>query len=237
VIRYCIRKIIVAISANSLFSKIFGFKFFSLDEIDKSMSKLLLHENGFYVELGANDGVSYSNTLFLERRLNWKGVLIEPSPLLFKKLLKNRGSNNFLSNSACVSFKYQKPTIELLFSDLMTTALNVKSDIPFPYDHVSAGQKFWRGKPYKFTARASTLQDVLNAANAPRSIDFLSLDVEGVELEVLQGVDHERYRFRYICIESRDFESISTYLTYHDYQYMYNLSYHDYLFIDVKATE
>lgn len=236
-IRYFIRRIIVAISANSQLSSIFGIRYFGLDKIDKTISKLLSHKNGFYVELGANDGVSYSNTLFLERHLNWKGVLIEPSPLLFEKLQKNRGSKNFLSNSACVSFKYEQPTVELLFSDLMTTALNIESDILFPYDHVNAGQKFWRGRAYKFLARASTLQGILNAAKAPKHIDFLSLDVEGVELEVLQGVNHEDYRFRYICVESRNFELIHTYLTRNSYEYVSKLSDHDYLFIDMKPTD
>jgi FkbM family methyltransferase len=236
-IRYFIRRIIVAISTNSQLSSIFGIKYFGLDKIDKSMSKLLTHKNGFYVELGANDGVTYSNTLFLERHLNWKGVLIEPSPLLFERLQKSRGRNNFLSNSACVSFKYEQPTVVLLFSDLMTTALNIESDILFPYDHVASGQKFWRGSAYKFLAPASTLQGILDTAEAPKHIDFLSLDVEGVELEVLQGVNHDEYRFRYICIESRNFEKINVYLTRNNYEYVSKLSDHDYLFIDMKPTD
>ena len=54
-------------------------------------------KNGTYIELGALDGVLYSNTKFFQDTLNWSGVLIEPHPHKFKLLEKNR-PNNFLFN-------------------------------------------------------------------------------------------------------------------------------------------
>jgi hypothetical protein len=57
------------------------------------------------------------------------------------------------------------------------------------------------------------------------------LDVEGGELEVLKGVNYEEYRFNVICVESRDIEMISEYLTERGYLLIRKLSQHDYLFL------
>ena len=53
-------------------------KYFGLNQIDKKIENYLNYDNGFYVELGANDGIQQSNTFFFEKYRGWKGVLIEP---------------------------------------------------------------------------------------------------------------------------------------------------------------
>ena len=53
---------------------------FSLNQLDKKLEKFVNYNDGFYVELGANDGVSQSNSLYFETKRNWSGILIEPSP-------------------------------------------------------------------------------------------------------------------------------------------------------------
>jgi hypothetical protein len=72
----------------------------------------------------------------------------------------------------------------------------------------------------------------LDLAKAPAKIDFLSLDVEGVEIEVLRGIDHAKYRFAVICIESRSFEVLNNYLESLGYRYILTLGTLDYIFID-----
>lgn len=52
---------------------------------------------------------------------------------------------------------------------------------------------------------------------SPNVIDLLSLDVEGFELQVLEGLDHEKYRFRFICVESRNPELMKKYLARQSY--------------------
>jgi hypothetical protein len=63
----------------------------------------------------------------------------------------------------------------------------------------------------------------------------LSLDVEGGEIEVLKGVDHEKYRFKWILVESRDEKRISEYLEAQGYSFHSKLTGHDYLFINSSA--
>jgi hypothetical protein len=79
-----------------------------------------LPPNGFSVELGANDGTRQSNTLHLEKYHGWGGVLIEPEIKNFEKCEKNRKAK--VVNAACVSFMYNKKTVPLIYSDLMTIA-------------------------------------------------------------------------------------------------------------------
>jgi len=69
-------------------------KYFSINEIDIKIEKYLDFDNGFFVELGANDGVNQSNSLYFEKYRNWKGVLVEPIPHNYLLCKKNRSLNS-----------------------------------------------------------------------------------------------------------------------------------------------
>ena len=74
------------------------------------------------------------------------------------------------------------------------------------------------------------MNDLIIKSNAPNKIDFLSLDVEGAEIEVLNGIDYNNYIFKYMLIESRNFETINNFLKIKNYKFLEKLSDHDYLF-------
>jgi hypothetical protein len=88
---------------------------------------------------------------------------------------------------------------------------------------------------HEFTAPAKTLNQILISAQAPRVIDLLSLDVEGNELSVLNGLDFEHFQFEYLCIETRSINNISHFLLERGYTLVETLSGHDYLFKKVKS--
>ena len=230
-----VSRIKALILRSELFTKLFQFRYFSLNDLDKKLEKYLDFDNGYFVELGANDGVNQSNTLFFERFRGWKGVLIEPFQPNYKELIRNRSSSNFFKNAACVGPTYTNPTVELAYSNLMTSTLGVNSDIQDPVSHANQGAEFWGGDTFVFEAPAFTLDSILIEAGAPALIDLLSLDVEGVELEILKGVDHSKYRFRYICVESRQFGELQDYLLSQKYSLISDLSAHDYLFRDSQT--
>lgn len=97
-----ISRIKVRILRSELLTKIFQLRYFSLNELDKKLEIYLDIDNGYFVELGANDGVNQSNTLFFERFRGWKVILIEPFQSNFAELIRNRSSINFFKNAACV---------------------------------------------------------------------------------------------------------------------------------------
>ena len=73
-------------------------KYFGLNNLDKKISKHFDYKNGYYVELGANDGISQSNTLFLELSKSWKGILIEPIKSKFRQCKELRSKDNKFFN-------------------------------------------------------------------------------------------------------------------------------------------
>jgi FkbM family methyltransferase len=143
-------------------------------------------KNGVYIELGALDGVLYSNTKFFEDSLQWKGILIEPHPEKYKLLQRNR-PNNFLFNKlvSChtdpLEFRY--------FVDFHAAVSGVENTMPpshFDYFFDNKTNRFLPQK--KMFIKPVTLTEIVKETQITH-VDLLSLDVEGHEYEVLTSWD------------------------------------------------
>jgi FkbM family methyltransferase len=209
-------------------------QYWGLHDLDRQIEKYLDLNSGYFVELGANDGKLASNTFYYEKSRNWRGVLIEPAPNLFLRCRESRSAENHIVCAACVSFDYKDEFVKLLYSNSMSVSLNVETDIGDPAAHAELGRQFLAAGEtvFAFGAIARTLNSILLDANAPSTIDFFSLDVEGAEIEVLKGVDHAAFRFRYMLIECRDIGRLSDYLEPLGYRLVEKFNEHDYLFAD-----
>jgi len=205
---------------------------FSSSRIDEELKKYLNYRDGFYIELGANDGLFSSNTYHLQKQLNWKGILIEPALDLYFKCKRNRGNCNLVLNYACVPFSYKEKFVTMIYSGAMTTTDDLQNEIENPGNHAKSGGKFIPNydKLIRFATEGKTLNKILIEANVKDEIDFLSLDVEGVEIEVLKGIDFKKYSFKYMLIESRDIEKLSLFLSQKNYKLVEQLTEIDYLF-------
>lgn len=138
-------------------------KYYSQAGQDAFVIDWLGTEPGYFVDIGAHDGVVHSNTYALERA-GWTGVCVEPDPGPFIELNQNRSC---LTSGVAIS------------------------------DH--DGDVIIR--PAGQSVPCRTLVNLLTIVNAPPVIDFLSIDVEGHELEVLAGMDFDRRHVRLITIE------------------------------------
>ena len=205
---------------------------FSSTRIDEKLKKYLNYRDGIYIELGANDGLFSSNTYHLQKQLNWKGILIEPALDLYFKCKRNRGNCNLVLNYACVPFSYKEKFVTMIYSGAMTTTDDLQNEIENPGNHAKSGGKFIPNydKLIRFATEGKTLNKILIEANVKDEIDFLSLDVEGVEIEVLKGIDFKKYSFKYMLIESRDIEKLSLFLSQKNYKLVEQLTEIDYLF-------
>ena len=211
-------------------------QYFGLNDLDLKMEPYIDYDRGFFVEIGANDGVSQSNTLYYERYRDWSGVLVEPSPDNFQRCRANRSSASKVFCAACVPFDYKETHVPMVYSNLMSVANLPGNDLPDIVEHAMTGKQFLQTSEdvHTFLAPARTLNEILLEAVAPKVIDFFSLDVEGVEIPLLQGIDHSQFRFRYILVESRTPDKMKEYLGSLDYKAVAQLSYHDYLFSSVR---
>jgi FkbM family methyltransferase len=141
-------------------------------------------KNGVYIELGALDGVLYSNTKFFEDNLNWKGILIEPHPYKFKDLSVNR-PNNYLFNNLVSCYKH-----ELLFRFFVDNYSGVSGvENTLPKEHLDKGFFGMINEPQsKMFIKPKTLTEIVKSTDI-KHINLLSLDVEGHEYEVLLSWD------------------------------------------------
>lgn len=193
-------------------------KYVAQNDLDRKLEKYIDFDGGYFVELGANDGLSQSNTFYFECFRNWTGILIEPYPHNYQLLSKTRSSQTAKFCNACVSFEYGERFVELIYSNLMTTSLGLESDIKNPTAHANDGIRFLKHEtPIHFGSLAVPLNDLLVKSSAPHVIDLLSLDVEGAELEVLKGIDHSLFRFRNLLVECRDIAMIRSFLQEFNY--------------------
>ncbi len=211
-------------------------KYHGRQNLDAKLEKYLDYDNGYFVELGANDGVAQSNTLYFETRRGWTGVLIEPTPNNYLLCRQNRSDDVQVFCNACVAFGYPETYVEIIYSDLMSTPVGLESDVKNAAEHAAIGKPFLkpREETYRFGALARPLNEVLAEAKAPALIDLLSLDVEGAEIEVLKGIDHNQFRFKYLCVECRDEPVMTAYLTSVGYRLVEALGHMDYLYANAR---
>lgn len=144
---------------------------------------------GYFVEFGAASGMKLSNTYLLEKEFGWKGILAEPSVEWHEELRANRGTA--IIETDCV---WSKTGEELQF----TSAAELSTVTKFVGDDHHAAT---RSKGTMYKVRTVSLVDMLKRHNAPQTIDFLSIDTEGSEFEILNAFDFDAYKFRVICCE------------------------------------
>jgi len=181
-----------------------------MEWVSEKILKYLDYDGGIYIESGANDGVTQSNTYYLEKNKGWSGILIEPSESSFELCKQNRGENNIFLNCALVSNDYDSDFIEGDFDGNLMSSVN--------------GNRR-NNVGIKIKTKAKKLSDILNE-NSLKKIDFFSLDVEGYEYEVLKGIDFNSHEFKFLLIEiyKWDYKKIVDLLNTNGYELIENLS-------------
>lgn len=141
---------------------------------------------GFFVEAGACDGVGASNTFVLERQLGWKGICVEPNDEFFARLAANRSC---ACENVCLSD--ERGTVRFRSAGYYGGIEERLSDHHFEDFKDGTVQE----KP------CVLLEDLLVKHDAPRVIDYLSLDLEGGELAVLKSFPFDRYDVLAMTVE------------------------------------
>lgn len=148
---------------------------------------------GYFVEFGATDGVRLSNTYLLEKRFGWSGICAEPNPKMFAQLKKNRSCT---VSDACVGARTGERVEFVLAEEYGGRLQDMASDM-----HAGKRQAYWANEEYRATFETVSLHDLLERSGAPKQIDYLSIDTEGSEYEILAAFPFDRWRIRLITVE------------------------------------
>lgn len=154
------------------------------------LSQLGFKKNGYFVEFGATNGVDLSNTYLLEKNFDWSGILAEPAKCWHEDLFINR---KCFIETACV---YSESNLVLDFNQVENAELSTigkYSEIDF--------HKVKRKKLINYNVNTISLIDMLKKYDAPKNIDYLSIDTEGSEYEILKNFDFSEYSFKIITCE------------------------------------
>jgi FkbM family methyltransferase len=166
---------------------------------------------GYFVEVGVGSGIHISNTFMLEDHFSWRGLLVEPNRAFHESIRSCRKAQ--LIESAAFS----ESGIELNFE---ATKVGEYSGLSKTIQR--RGTSDAQSTLQTYLVKTSTLNEILTSANAPSEIDYMSIDTEGSEFEILLGLDLSKWKIRLFTIE-HNFDpektaKIERYLFAHGYE-------------------
>ena len=139
---------------------------------------------GFFVEVGAADGITFSNSLSLEKHFGWQGILVEPSRSYLTDLKRNRAAR-------IISHAVSNSPGEVVFEERNDGL----------YSSLYGVGQSSRSVNSRYNVKSLTLTQILERCDAPQIIDLLTIDTEGNEVDVIRGLSFSRWRFKVICVE------------------------------------
>ena len=145
---------------------------------------------GFFVEFGATDGIGLSNTFVLEKNYGWRGILAEPSRRYRESLELNR---NCQIDFRCV---YSIGGQEIEFTEM---EIGEHSSIE-GFSRTTARESGDQVRD-SYLVETITLEQLLDTYDTPSFIDFLSIDTEGTEYQILKDFNFTKYKFGFIAVE------------------------------------
>jgi FkbM family methyltransferase len=166
---------------------------------DEYLDKVIFKgkSNGIFIDIGAHDGISLSNTYYFEKNLNWTGLCIEPHKDVFTLLKKNR--NCYLENVAISDSEKNVKYLKISGAPEMLSGLVDNYD-PRHIERITNETINNGGSIDIVDMKCVSLNSLLEKYNI-NHIDYMSIDVEGAELDILKGINFNKYDINYITIE------------------------------------
>ena len=154
-------------------------------------------KTGFYVDVGAHNPDIYNNTKRFYMK-GWRGINIEPNPILFKKFNSER------KRDINLNIGIRKKEGQSTFYDFEVDALST-----FSWEEKNGNLKLGYKLNHELKVPVKSLRNVIGKY-CKNKIDFISVDTEGLDLEVLESNDWKNFRPKAVCVETGDFNSTVT---------------------------
>ena len=200
--RCCLVFLLAAQESSSEFYSKIGKKpdgYYSQYGQDRFMNETFFHNqsDGVFIDIGAHNGISLSNTKFFEE-LGWKGICIEPIPEVFEKLQHNRKA--YCLQGCIADFNGIAPFGEVVGEPQMLSGLVEKCD-PRHRTRIDGEIETTQGSYKVIEVNCYLLNDLLQK-HGIFHIDYLTIDTEGGELEILQSIDFSKFDIDFIDVEN-----------------------------------
>lgn len=174
--------------------------FHSQNGQDRWVTRNLLPDKvgGVFVDIGAHDGQSLSNTWYLERELGWSGLAVEPLPEVYAKLAAARECSTI---QGCVAAQSGTAKFQAIggYSQMLSGLVNEREA---SHDaRVAREMAIHGGELKEIVVRCYTLGELLEQHNIDH-VDYLDIDVEGAELSILENFDFDRFHVSIIAVEN-----------------------------------
>lgn len=158
------------------------------------LDKLHYKKHGYFVDIGASDGITGSNTFILEKFYKWSGICVDPNPATLKSLC---GARDVTISDLCVynetgkilPFKFLQDQDNFYGWNLRASLSNHMLDTAVEFNTINV--------------LTISMNDLLKLYNAPKNIDYISLDTEGSEYEILSTFDFTKYNVKIFTVEHK----------------------------------
>lgn len=166
---------------------------------DKWIMETILpgRRNGVFVDIGAHDGITFSNTYLLEK-VGWTGLAIEPMPDAYKTLTENR---QCMTVNGCIAPSAGKESFRIITGSVQMLSGLVKEYDPRHLKRIKKELAIHGGEYKDIEVDCYNLNDLLKHHKI-NQIDYLSIDVEGVELKILNEIDFNCIKVLVIGVEN-----------------------------------
>jgi FkbM family methyltransferase len=183
-------------------------------------------KNLFFIDVGAHDGLSSSNTAYAELDLNWNGICIEPHPEVYSKLVSVRKCKTY---NCCISDVEIEQEFYCIrgYAEMLSGIKSTYSEQHLKRIYNEIEQH--GGEIINLKIQSKTLNSIIEENNI-KEIDYLSIDTEGSELNVLKSLDLNKYKIKVISVENNGYNNhVNDYLN--DLYYFVRKVCHDEIYI------
>jgi len=188
--------------------------------------------NGVFVDIGAHDGITLSNTYVLEKKLDWTGICVEPMPHQYKNLIECRNCATY--NCAIYDTNGVEKFTILEYDGYPDMLSGISKDMSVVHmGHVLSEGARMKAPRKIIDVQTRILNEILEEQKI-YEIDFLSVDVEGAELKVMKGIDFNKFYIKVIIFENGEATpEVRDFLTAKDFSFHKRLGIDD-VFVNNK---
>lgn len=177
-------------------------KYYGQYQQDKLLNKIFKGKReGVFVDIGAHDGETFSNSLFFEKHLDWSGICIEPIPEVFKKMDAVR---NCVTINGCISDHEGVETFLRVHGEVVDTEMlsGLLSDYDQRHlDRIDRELQEYGGDKEEIPVKCYDINKLLTEHNF-NQVDFITIDTEGNELKILKTIDFDQFDIDVLIVEN-----------------------------------